>query len=167
MDHDRDTAHDTDLDPAKCDPVENTHHFRPWFRDHGIKCWFIDYPNEMQELIVKAYINKVSDGDLNKAYALEVQHGILERVPEKLRHKIQPSNIAHVIGLHWNKNLSAWRSNNYLTPIPFGALLRFDTLLDWIKTICDNEPDAASIKQQWVNWYNNNQNLIDTLEEKR
>lgn len=102
----------TDFDKNRLNDVENTHFYFDWYWDCTNNVYFIDYPDDINPDILRCYIFKRHDNDINKF--LEHQKLL---IPKILHNKINVRNAIDAINVLWIKNLKEWRQNSRLTPI--------------------------------------------------
>jgi hypothetical protein len=151
-----------ELDWSQISLVENAHHYLPWQSQLCNSVWYIDYPDACQSTVVDVYIKKARKNSLDYLWQRELELGLLNNVPESLRHCITPDNITMVVIINWNKNLKAWRTNTSLSPInleDFFDLEKFTKIVSSVSKLSIDQLNYELLRSQYYQWQIKNQEL--------
>lgn len=146
-----------EVNDSKIYKVENTHYYHSSYKQITNNIYYIDYPNELQPLVLKSYVKKRWDNDYQKLFQ---QHFV--SLPKNLRKFVQTENIEKVLNVLWIKNLKIWRSEPGLKRINFQDLLDYKSLKFVVEEIIQQpllDPDQLQISQQ--RWVSKNQDLVN------
>jgi hypothetical protein len=146
------------LDLSKVYPVDNSHFYFDWY-DKYFKMYYIDYPDNIQDVIFDLYITKVYNNDVNLLYNWHI-----DSIPESLRKFITPDNIQKAIKINWQRNIESWRVNNKLIKIDLITLFDIVRLTPVIENICDSPIiDYDLFFNTWTAWVDKNKSLKQSL----
>lgn len=146
-----------DINNNKVYKVENTHYYHKSYSQVADNIFYIDYPEEMQMLIIELYIKKHWDNDYQKLLQYHT-----ESLKENLKKFVQTENIVKVLNVLWTRNLKTWRKEPTLKKINFQDLLNYDTLKSVVENIIQqplSSPTRLLISYQ--KWIAKNQKLVN------
>ena len=146
----------TTIDQLKIKPVDNTHYYFDWFTDIFSKIYYIDYPDDIVDVLIKTYITKRYRG--NKEDFIETT---LAKIPPKLQKIIPRSNALVAIGKTWIRNQHAWRTNTNMHAIKLLDIFDLPKIKEIVPEIIQKDlVDVDYFEQFHLAWTEKNQNLL-------
>lgn len=150
------TLHWGTLDQSKIQPVDNTHYYFDWFCNIFSKTYYIEYPDNITNVVINTYIDKRHRG--NKEEFIEIA---LSRLPDKLQKMIPRSNAFVAIEKTWIRNQQAWRSNNNMHAIKLFDIFDLSKIKTIVSEVIQKDlVDLDSFTQLHSAWTEKNQNLL-------
>ena len=144
-----------EFDVGKISPVENSHYWLDWYQTIADRCVFIDYPERIQQGIMEIYLEKVFANDRQKMLDLNLSH----QSPALAKH-INIHNIDHVLNIHWQKNIKAWRHNTAMSNIDLADFIDREKMSRMVKSLIDQDlTDLQTFNEIYDNWLDKNRKL--------
>lgn len=143
--------------------VENTHYYHDSYKQITNNIYYIDYPEELQPLILESYVKKRWNNNYQQLFQRHAAS-----LPKNLRKFVQTENIEKVLNVIWIKNLKAWRLESGLKKINFQDLLSYESLKSVVEDVIQQpllDPDQLRISQQ--RWVSKNQDLVNFFRTPR
>jgi hypothetical protein len=145
------------IDYNQIAPVDNTHFYHPWFNDIA-NVYYIDYPKELQDILIKIYMIKVN------CSPDEFLHYHMEFIPTPLQKYINLTNIDLALNIQFNKNINTWRNTPNLIKIDmldFFNQLKFKNI---VELLCNHPLTNKDVFLQSYNiWIDKNKILVDSI----
>lgn len=145
------------VDNSKVYKVENTHYYHESYFKITDTIFYIDYPDNLQPLILDLYVKKRWNNNPQK---LLEQHK--QSLPEKLQKFVQVENLPKVLNVMWIKNLKVWRSLPQVQRIDFRDLLNYDSMALVVgKIIQQPIVDVKLLQKSYKQWIAKNHDLVN------
>lgn len=139
--------------------IENSHFYSDQFVEIAQRLYFIDYPEDINSVILSEYVRKRHCGSWTKF--LEMNIGTL---PEVVRDKVNLSNCQQVFEIQWLKNIKSWRQNTMLKPIQFYDLLKKETILSVIEEVSgSNVKNMDRFDDVYTKWLETNSVFVELI----
>jgi hypothetical protein len=151
----------SDLIRDRMHTVENTHYYLDIFSEIAMKVFYIDYPDSAQTTIMKAYLGKRFNNNIDLFFK---EH--FATIPDQFTSKIDCNNIISVCDILWINNLRSWRDKPNLEAIQFKHILNFDLFSAAIEKICQfslNNKDKLHTTH--TNWLESNTMLKNYFKD--
>jgi len=146
----------TTIDQCKIEPVDNTHYYFDWLHDIFPKIYYIDYPDNITNIIIGTYINKRHQD--NKEEFIEA---ILSKVPEVLQKMIPRSNALMAIEKIWLRNQRTWRANPNMHAVTLLDIFDSTKIKEIVAEIIQKDlVDLKYFEQIHSTWTEKNQHLL-------
>jgi hypothetical protein len=144
------------IDLSKIQPVDNTHYYFDWLHDIFPKIYYIDFPDNIVDVVVNTYIHKRYQG--NKEEFIE---SALSRIPDKLQKMIPRSNALVSIERTWIRNQRTWRTNANMHAIKLLDIFDFNKIKEIVPEIIQKDlVDLEYLEQLHSAWTKKNQHLL-------
>jgi len=135
------------------EPVENAHYYIEELKEVTTNLFYIEYPDDANEDIIKSYVNKRLMGD--QAIFFD---SFKSTLPKSLQNKLTVDNLYTSSKIKWAKNIKSWRANPSLQPVALEDFFNPDKFQRIIKTITSldtlNEDMFLKTYNLWIK--NNN-----------
>jgi hypothetical protein len=146
----------SDIDLFKVQEVENSHYYLPFFNDIANKVYYIDYPDNLNSIILDTYINKrwhgADDAFLNAH---------ITSIPFTLRKNITANNVRKTFEVLWLKHLKIWRTINNIEAINFKDLFNINQTTQLVELLTQKPiTNKELFNSTYQTWQRKNQNLI-------
>ena len=146
----------TTIDKSKIQPVDNTHYYFDWFHNIFSKIYYIDYQDNIVNVILDTYIAKRHCG--NTEEFIEVA---LSKIPKKLQKMIPKPNALMAIEKNWIRNQRTWRSNANMHAINLKDVFDLTKIKTIVTDITQKDlVNLESFEQLHLVWTEKNQNLL-------
>ena len=144
------------IDRSKIQPVDNTHYYFDWLHDIFPKIYYIDFQDNIVDVVVNTYIHKRYQG--NKEGFIE---SALSRIPDKLQNMIPRSNALVSIERTWIRNQHIWRTNANIHAIQLVDIFDLNKIKEIVPEIIQKHlVDLQYFEQLHSTWTEKNQHLL-------
>jgi len=146
----------TTIDQSRVLPVDNSHYYFDWFSKIASSIYFIDYPDNMTDIIVETCIDKRFQGNKDEFIKMS-----LAKMPLELQKIIPQNKQLDAIGTTWVRNQNNWRTATSMRSIGLVDLFDLNKLKLIVKEIVQKE--LVSLEQfeyLYYQWIQKNQHLL-------
>lgn len=146
----------TTIDRSKIQPVDNTHYYFDWLHDIFPKIYYIDYPDDIVDIVINTYIIK-----RHQCNQEEFIESMLSKIPDKLKKMIPRSNALRAIGKTWIRHQRTWRSNTNMHAIKLYDIFDLTKIKAIVPEIIQKDlVDLDYFEQLHSAWTEKNKNLL-------
>lgn len=135
--------------------VENTHYYIEELKEVTTNLFYIEYPDDVTEHIIKSYVNKRLMGDQTIFF-----DSFKSTLSESLQDKLTVDNLYVISKIKWSKNIKAWRANTSLQPVALEDFFDPGKFQRIVKTITSlDKLDEDMFLKTYNLWIKNNNYL--------
>jgi len=147
----------TTIDLGQVLPVDNSHYYFDWFSNIASSIYFIEYPDNMTNIIVKTCIDKRFRGNQDEFIKTS-----LIKLPLELQKIIPENKQLDAIGKTWIRNQNEWRTTTGMRPIKLVDLFDLHKLKLIVKEITQRDlVFLEQFKYLYYQWIQKNQHLLN------
>lgn len=150
----------TAWDLSQIKHVENTHFYLDIYQEMADQCFYIDYPDHLQDEIMKIYSYKIFRNDMEKFLA---RH--LSSLHASLQSKVNDKNALEVFNILWLKSLKSWRDRSDLLRISLADFFDQTKMISLVETIIkDKIKHPGKFDMVYSQWMEKNQTMKEIFK---